>query len=106
MNTVISNWQIVSVMDGEKLIGKVLWGTVVDDSTCRFYKGNYVCTSRIIKINLDSRLVTTATGSLYQLIGNGNNKQAKIDIDDFELLRHGFSPEQIRSLNHFSSMAN
>lgn len=71
-------------MDGEKLIGKVLWANVVDNTTCRFYKGDYVSTSRIINVNLDSRLVTTATGSLYQLMGNGI--RAIINFNNFELL--------------------
>ncbi|MBA6418030.1 hypothetical protein H4J50_18750 [Colwellia sp. 6M3] len=49
MNTIVSDWQIVSVLDGENLIG--------------------------------------------------SGYRAEIQTNDFDLLRHGFSPEQIKSLN-------
>tara|TARA_R110001583_G_scaffold178842_1_gene335100 strand:+ start:586 stop:759 length:174 start_codon:yes stop_codon:yes gene_type:complete len=49
MNTIVSDWQIVSVLDGENLIG--------------------------------------------------SGYRAEIQLNDFDLLRHGFSPEQIKSLN-------
>ncbi|MFT6529612.1 MAG: hypothetical protein ACJAZB_001257 [Psychrosphaera sp.] len=45
---------------------------------------------------------TTASQSYYQLIRNG--KKAIIGLDDFELLRHGFSPAQIKILNNSSSL--
>lgn len=97
MNTIVSSWQIVSIVEEEMLIGEVLWGIVVDDPTCRFAKEDYVCTSQIMESNLDINLIKTASGNLYQLLGNG--KRATINYDDFELLRHGFSPEQITQLN-------
>ena len=97
MNTIVSSWQIVSIVEEEMLIGEVLWGIVVDDPTCRFAKEDYVCTSQIMESNLDINLIKTASGNLYQLLGNG--KRATINYDDFELLRHGFSPEQINQLN-------
>lgn len=46
--------------------------------------------------------ILTASNSCYALKGRG--KRAVIDLDDFELLRHGFSPEQIRALNSSSSL--
>ncbi|MEP1444748.1 MAG: hypothetical protein ABJK37_01365 [Paraglaciecola sp.] len=97
MNTIISSWQIVSIVEKEMLIGEVLWGIVVDDPTCRFAKDDYVCTSQIMEANLDINLVKTASGSLYQVIGEG--QKAQVQMKDFELLRHGFSPEQINLLN-------
>ncbi|MBE1286103.1 MAG: hypothetical protein GJ671_00050 [Alteromonadaceae bacterium] len=97
MNTIVSSWQIVSIVEEKMLIGEVLWGIVVDDPTCRFAKEDYVCTSQIMESNLDINLIKTASGNLYQLLGNG--KRATINYDDFELLRHGFSPEQINQLN-------
>jgi len=90
------------VLDEEQLIGEVLYGTVIDDMTCRFASGDYVSTSQII--NIDSRLVTTATGSLYQVLGKG--RRAIIDFDDFELLRNGFSPEHIKALNQAPLLAH
>ena len=71
MNTIVSDWKIVSVMDDNELVGKVIYATVVDDMTCRFFKGDYVCTSSI----------------------------ESISMKDFELLRNGFSPEMINQLN-------
>jgi hypothetical protein len=102
MNTIVKDWIIVSVLDDEQLIGEVLYGTVIDDMTCRFASGDYVSTSQIM--NIDSSLITTATGSLYQVLGKG--RRAIIDFDDFELLRNGFSPEHIKALNQASLLAH
>ena len=102
MNTVVKDWIIVSVLDDEQLIGEVLYGTVIDDMTCRFASGDYVSTSQIM--NFDSSLITTATGSLYQVLGKG--RRAIVDFDDFELLRNGFSPEHIKTLNQVPLLAN
>ncbi|ANB24603.1 hypothetical protein A6F57_04890 [Alteromonas stellipolaris] len=97
MNTIVKNWHIVSVFDGEELIGKVLWGTCVDDMTYRFATGDYISTSKIVEISPNTQLIKTASGSLYQVIGEG--KKAEVQMRDFQLLRHGFSPEQITQLN-------
>ncbi len=97
MNTVVKDWQIVSIFDREEHIGDVLYATVVDDSTIRFSIGDYVTTSRIKNINFESQLITTSSGSIYQLLGTGS--KANIDLSDFELLRHGFSPQQINCFN-------
>ena len=102
MNTVVKDWIIVSVLDNEQLIGEVLYGTVIDDMTCRFATGDYVSTSQIM--NFNSSLITTATGSLYQILGKG--RRAIIDFDDFELLRNGFSPEYIKALNQPSLLVH
>lgn len=95
MNTIVKDWQIVSVLDKGNLVGDVLWGICVDDSTCRFFKGDYICTSRIVKTN--EQLIETFSGSIYQTLGEGTRCQ--ILLKDFELLRHGFSPQQIEELN-------
>jgi len=93
MNTVISNWWIVSIIDNDMLVGKILWGTVIDDMSCRFIKGDYVSSSTIIDINVDSQLIKTESGSLYQILGKG--RRAKIRMEEHELLRQGFNPAQI-----------
>jgi hypothetical protein len=97
MNTIVTDWYIVSVMEGKEPIGKVIWGTIVEDRTFRFATGDYLCTSQIMKVNSSNQLITTSSGSLYQVLGKG--KKAIIDFDDFELLRNGFSPEMINQLN-------
>lgn len=102
MNATVKNWYIVAVMDGEQLVGEVLYGTVQEDQTFRFYGGDYVTTSRIVWRDLKAHQVLTSSHSHYQLIGKG--KKAIIDLDDFELLRNGFSPEQIKILNNPSSL--
>lgn len=104
MNTTVKNWSIVAVMDGEQLVGEVLYGIVQDDQTYRFFNGDYVTTSRIVMMDFKARQVITASNSHYFLEGSG--KRAIIDLDDFELLRNGFTPEQIRALNHVSSMVH
>lgn len=73
MNTIVTDWCIVSVMEGEDLIGEVIWGTIVDDMSCRFARGDYLCTSTIVKVNSSNQLITTSSGSLYQVIGIGVN---------------------------------
>tara|TARA_R110002167_G_scaffold137654_1_gene324738 strand:+ start:35080 stop:35397 length:318 start_codon:yes stop_codon:yes gene_type:complete len=97
MKTVVKDWYIVSVLDDDVLVGKVLYGIVVDDLSVRFLKDDFVSTSPIVKINLEAQLIQTQTGSYYQTLGCGQS--AEIQIKDFELLRHGFNPEQINQLN-------
>lgn len=97
MNTVVKDWQIVSVYEGEEHIGDVLYATVVDDSTVRFISGDYVTTSKIESINHYTQLLTTASGNVYQMLGAGS--KANIEFSDFELLRQGFSPQQIEYFN-------
>lgn len=77
------------------LQGEVLYGTAIDDMSCQFATGDYVSTSQIM--NIDSALITAATGSLYQALGKG--RRAIVDFDDFELLRNRFDPEHIKTLN-------
>jgi hypothetical protein len=96
MNTVVGDWYIVSVYDGKHLVGKVLYGTVIDDSSCRFLEGEYVCTSKIVKSNLDLKLVETHSGSLYQIIEDG--QYFDIQLNEFELLRQGYPPTQIEKI--------
>ena len=79
------------------MIGKILWGICVEDMTYRFATNDYISTSTIVKISLNNQLIKTASGSLYHVIGEGH--KAEVQIKDFELLRHGFSPEQITQLN-------
>ncbi len=97
MNTIVKNWYIVSIFDGEELIGKVLWGICVDDMTYRFATDDYISTSKIVEISHQNQLIKTVSGSLYQVIGEGQKSQ--VQLKDFELLRHGFSPIQITQLN-------
>lgn len=101
MNTIVKDWQIVSIVDGQELIGKVLWGICVDDMTYRFNKGDYISTSKITEISPNNQLIKTASGSLYQVIGAG--RKAEVQMKDFSLLRQGFSPEQIALLSSLPS---
>ncbi len=93
MNTVLKDWHIVSILENGELVGKVLWGICVEDETFRFDVGDYVCTSRIIDINPTEKLVKTSKGSSYLLEGDGTT--AEVNVEDFELLRQGYSPDEI-----------
>ena len=93
MNTVISDWWIVSIIDNDITVGKILWGTVIEDMSCRFLKGDYVCSTMIVVININNQLIKTQSGSLYQILGDG--KRAKVKMEEYDLLLHGFNPEQI-----------
>ena len=97
MNTIVKDWYIVSIFDDEEPIGKILWGICVDDMTYRFATNDYISTSKIVEISPNNQLIKTASGSSYQVIGVG--QKAKVQMKDFELLRNGFSPEQINHLN-------
>lgn len=97
MKTIVEDWRIVSIFDSEEMIGKILWGIFVEDMTYRFATNDYISTSSIVKISPNNQLIKTASGSLYQVIGEG--KKAEVQMKDFELLRHGFLPEQITQLN-------
>jgi hypothetical protein len=99
MNTVIKDWVLVDVNRAGKLIGTVLWGIVMDDSSFRFSVNDYVCTSEIT--NVYHQLITTSSNSLYQLIGKGSH--ARIKYEDFELLRNGFNPQQINELRELAT---
>lgn len=99
MNTVIKDWCLVDVNDGGCLIGSVLWGIVVDDSSIRYLVDDYVCTSRIIKVY--HQLITTSSNSIYQVLGKGHH--TCIEYDDFELLRNGFNPQQINELRELET---
>ncbi|MFT4849297.1 MAG: hypothetical protein ACI83B_001836 [Sediminicola sp.] len=47
MNTIVTNWQIVTVIKEEKPITEALWAIVIEDANCKLSTGNYVCTSQI-----------------------------------------------------------
>lgn len=98
MNTVVSEWQIVTIIDENgQSVGDVLFCTCIEDTRNRFQPGHYICTSRINHFNTYTCLIKTVTGSLYQVLGEG--KQSTIELRYFPLLRQGFSPEQINALN-------
>lgn len=99
MNTVLKNWCLVDVNDGDNHIGSVIWGKVVDDSSVRFLVNDYICTSQITKVY--HQLITTSSNSIYQVLGKG--QQACIEYEDFELLRNGFNPQQINELRELAT---
>ena len=96
MNTVIRDWYIVSIFDCKYLMGQVIWGYVVYDSSYRYLKDDFICTSKITHINSSNELVTTQTGNLYQLLEKG--RLFNLRYEEFELLQIGFSPEHIKTL--------
>lgn len=103
MVTTVYDWILVSVYDQfdskdqHTFVGKVIFGYVLDDQTCRFYDNDYVCTSNVESIDLVNGIIETYTGSIYVLQGKGT--EDSIEFKDFELLRNGFNPEQIEQLN-------
>lgn len=96
MDTIVCDWQIVTVEDDGHRIGQVLWGTCVEDKSFRFGNGDYICTSKLVEIKPKKNLIKTASGSTYKVVGEG--KKATVELCDFELLHSGFSPEQIETL--------
>ena len=96
MKSVLKDWHIVSILENGKLVGKVLWGICVEDETFRFDAGDYVCSSKIVEIIPTDKLVKTIKGSVYLLEGDGTT--AEVNVEDFELLRQGYSPDEIHRI--------
>jgi hypothetical protein len=96
MNTVLKDWHIVSILENGELVGKVLWGICAEDETFRFDAGDYVCSSKIVEIIPTDKLVKTVKGSAYLLEGDGTT--AEVNVEDFELLRQGYSPDEINRI--------
>jgi len=89
--TSVRDWYIIKIIDGHGMrIGQLLWGFVVDD-TDRFKSGDWVCTSAIEAI--DANVITTCKRSKYITVGNG--KEFVALFSEVELLRRGYSPDQI-----------
>ena len=98
MGTFLKDWQLVSILDDDRELAVVLFGIVVSDSTCRFVENDYVCSSAIVKINSNARIVETKSGSIYHLEGDGI--KAGVQYQDFEMLRNGYSPQEISLINN------
>ncbi|WP_042153097.1 MULTISPECIES: hypothetical protein [unclassified Pseudoalteromonas] len=100
MITEIREWFIVGICERnfseEQYQGSVVWGIVVHDETMRFSPGDYVCSSLIKTIIQEENRVFTNSGSTYLLLGDGN--EVKIYLNEFPLLRKGFSPVEIKKI--------
>jgi len=88
MITTVKDWSIVTVKD-ELSPFKILWA-IVDESN-RFKRGEYVCSSLVLTVK--GNLVTTKSGSIYRLVGRGNEYTAS--YAQLLLLIDGFSPQEI-----------
>lgn len=104
MNTKIKNWHIVSVYDKDQLVGRLLWGICTQDTTSRFSVGDYVCTSKIVEIVSNYNLVKTFSGSSYLVEGDG--KMSEIQVQDFDMLRGGISPDEISFMKNTAGSCN
>lgn len=97
MHTGIKDWVIVSIVENGEELGKILWGICVIDPTGRFDTGNYICTSRIKEHLQSESLITTNSGSVYQLHSDGS--EVSMELKNLPLLRKGFSPDEIKLMN-------
>lgn len=102
MNTKVKDWHVVSIYDRDQLVGRVLWGICMEDKTSRFSAGDYICTSRIVEILPNDNLVKTCSGSTYLVEGDG--KMSEIQVQDFEMLRGGLSPDEISFITEEQKM--
>ncbi len=93
--TVLRDWYIIKVVDQGKRIGQLLWGYVVDDTEC-FEAGDYVCTSAIDVIH--NNVITTSKDRQYVVQGTG--KEFTAHFSEVDLLRRGYSPEQVVRLRN------
>ena len=66
---VVGEWELVNIeLDGQE--SQFLFGTVISDYKGRWGAGDYVFTSMIMEMDLDSGLVKTRNSS-YCLLGDG-----------------------------------
>jgi hypothetical protein len=86
LKTEVKNWSLVTIDDFQ-----VLWGIVVSDDTRRYQENYYVCTSRVIE--LKNNEVTTKSGSVYCLLGDG--KEYKASYLQLMELMSGISPSDL-----------
>lgn len=101
MSTMLKDWHIVSVYQENTMIGKILWGIIVEDATQRFAAGDYVCTSKIVSISAQTQLIKTFQGNTYKLVGEGAT--AEVQLVELELLRSGFSPQDVSAIRSSKS---
>jgi hypothetical protein len=85
LKTVVKNWSLVTIDDFQ-----ILYGVVVSD-TGRYQENDYVCTSMVIE--LKNNVVTTKSGSTYQLIADGTERIGSY-LQLMELIS-GISPEDL-----------
>jgi len=99
MQTTIKNFYVVEVIEDETQspMGTVLYGEVVADETGRFEKGSFVCSSLIISIDPNKKIVTTESASQY-LLSEDTGKKASAYLSEVPLLREGYTPSQLKAL--------
>ncbi len=93
--TKVKDWYIVEIIDLETdiLVGEVLWAIVICDDLKRFLPDDYVCTSKIKKHDFKTKLVTTFSGNIYELINQG--RKITINFQDFIHIKAGISPVSV-----------
>ena len=99
MKTIVEKCFIVSIIDDNKLIGDVLWATIIKDQTLRLLKSDYVCSSRINSIDEPTafnKLIITNSKRTYQY--EGTLRRAEVTFNEFALIRQGFRLDDIYEL--------
>lgn len=103
--TKLTDWAIVEVVGadiGVRSKPLFLWGIVQEDQLGRYETGHYVCTSLIKSIAPNLMRVVTKSKNTYQLIGSG--QRIKVSVKEFEMLREGYSPNEISQLSSITSL--
>ena len=90
LKTVVKNWALVNIRDDLSPF-KILFATIKHDERGRFKSGDYLCSSRVLYI--ENNIVRTHTGSLYELIGTGDEYLAS--YSDLLQLMEGHSPADL-----------
>lgn len=97
-STILFDWFIVEIVPATPIKSSAkslfLWGLVKKDQLERYCYGDYVCTSMIKSISPSMRQVVTASNHIYTLLGPGH--RIKVSVDEFEMLRNGYSPSEIK----------
>lgn len=95
--TTLKDWYLVTLHDAPPPKNRVMWGTIASDPSCRWYPGDWCCTSPVLRITNDGVHITKNTR--YQAQGPG--QEIQLPVKALIKLRQGISPAeyQIMSAN-------
>lgn len=91
--TTLRNWFLVTFHDAPPP-NQVLWGTVKDDPSFRWYPGDWCCTSPVLQVLDDGIHITKNTR--YSVEGPGQH--IELPVKALIELRQGVAPDQWSSL--------
>lgn len=87
--TTLEGWYVVTFFDTPES-QRVLWGIVKEDFSCRWYPGDWCCTSPVLQVIDSCAYITKNTR--YTIFGPG--KHIKLPVKALIELRQGVNPTE------------